>query len=148
MKNKNYQQTITVDTPSNKVNRLINEVAWWKKNFTGSAEKIKDRFTVPFGDLNGEVSFVDFMVSELKPAEKVVWKVVDSNLPWFKDKKEWNGTEVVFDLKTIQNKTEITFTHIGLVPEIECYEACQKGWDGHITKDLFNYIMQSAVPAE
>jgi hypothetical protein len=29
-------------------------------------------------------------------------------------------------------KTEIDFTHIGMVPEIECYEVCEKGWNGHI----------------
>ena len=77
-------------------------------------------------------SFVDFVVSELEPGKKVVWKVTDCYLPWFKDTKEWNNTEVVFQLSEENNKTKIDFTHVGLVPEVECYEACEKGWNGHL----------------
>ncbi len=27
---------------------------WWRKDFSGRAEKLNDTFTVPFGELNGE----------------------------------------------------------------------------------------------
>ena len=101
---------------------------------------MNDKFTVPFGELNGEIAFVDFMISELVPNKKVTWKVLDCNLPWFKDKKEWNNTEVVFILSEENGKTTIDFTHIGLVPEVDCYEACEKGWDGHITRDLVKFM--------
>jgi hypothetical protein len=67
---------------------------WWKKDFSGSAEKLNDKFKVLFG----EPSFVDFVVSEFVPGKKLVWKVIDCYLPWFQDKKEWNTTEVDFQL--------------------------------------------------
>jgi hypothetical protein len=41
---------------------------WWKKDFSGSAEKLNDKFTVPFG----APSFVDFVISEFAPNKKVV----------------------------------------------------------------------------
>ena len=130
MQNKNYHKTIMVNASIEDSMEKISSIdLWWKKDFTGSAEKLNDTFTVPFG----APSFVDFVVSELVPEKKVVWKVTDCYLPWFEDKKEWNNTEVVFQLSEENNQTKIDFTHVGLVPEVECFEVCQKGWDGHLS---------------
>lgn len=127
--NKNYHRTITVNVSAEEAMKKISQVNnWWKKDFSGRAEKLNDTFKVPFGD----PSFVDFIVSEFVPNRKIVWKVTDCYLPWFEDKKEWNNTEVVFELSKADNKTKIEFIHIGLVPEIECYDVCEKGWNGHI----------------
>lgn len=140
MKKQNYHRTITVNASPEETMKKISQVSWWKKDFKGSAKKLNDKFTVPFGELNGESSFVDFIVSELVPSKKVVWKVTDCNLPWFKDKKEWNNTEVVFVLSPENDKTRIDFTHVGLVPEVECYQACESGWDVHVIRDLVKFI--------
>jgi len=141
LENKNYHRTITVNATAEEAMKKISQVNhWWKHDFSGSAEKLNDKFTVPFGELNGEKSFVDFVVSEFVPNKKTVWKVTDCNLPWFKDKKEWNNTEVVFEISSESNKAKIDFTHIGLVPGIECYNACEKGWDGHVTNSLLSFI--------
>jgi hypothetical protein len=129
MENKNYRRTITVNvSPAEAMKKISRIDLWWRKDFSDRAEKLNDKFTVPFG----EPSFVDFVVSELAPDQKVVWKVTDCYLPWFNDKKEWNNTEVVFELSKEADKTKIDFTHIGLVPGIECYGVCEKGWNGHI----------------
>lgn len=126
---KNFHRTITVNASAKEAMKKISQVnCWWKKDFSGSAEKLNDIFTVPFG----EPSFVDFKVSEFVPSKKMVWKVIDCYLPWFQNKKEWNNTEVVFQLSEENNKTKINFTHIGLVPEVECYNVCEKGWNSHI----------------
>jgi len=141
IESKNYHRTIVVNASPEEAMKKISQInLWWRKDFSGSAAKLSDEFTVPFGELNGEISFVDFVISEFVPNKKIVWKVDDCNLPWFKNKKEWNNTEVVFELSEENDKTKIDFTHIGLVPEVECYEACEKGWDGHITKDLVKFI--------
>lgn len=130
MENKNYHNSIIVNASAEESIKKISQVnLWWKNDFTGSAEKLNDKFTVPFG----EPSFVDFIVSDFEAGKKIAWKVTDCFLPWFKDKKEWNNTEVVFELSNEAGKTKIDFTHIGLVPEIECYDACEKGWNGHLT---------------
>jgi hypothetical protein len=108
---------------------------WWAKNFTGSAEKLNDKFTVRFGE-----TFVDFIISEIVLNKKAVWKVTNCNLHWINAKKEWNNTDVVFEISSEKNGSKIDFTHIWLVPGIECYNACEKGWDGHVTKSLVNFI--------
>jgi hypothetical protein len=129
MQKKNFHKTITVNTSAREAMKKISEInLWWRKDFSDIAEKLNDKFTVPFG----EPSFVDFVISEFVLNKKVVWKVTDCYLPWFQDKKEWNNTEVVFELSEEDGKTKIDFTHIGLVPQIECYDVCEKGWNGHI----------------
>jgi hypothetical protein len=126
---KDFHKTITVSASAEEAMKKISQVnAWWKKDFSGSAEKLDNAFTVPFG----APSFVEFVVSEFSPGKKLAWKVTDCYLPWFKDKKEWNNTEVVFQLSQNNGKTKIDFTHMGLTPEVECYDVCEKGWNGHI----------------
>ena len=41
---------------------------------------------------------------------------------------EWIGTELVFRLTPQGKHTRVDFEHIGLVPELECYAACNEGW--------------------
>src|SRR5438309_11261834 len=124
MENKNYHTTIMVNASAEEAMKKISGVnLWWAKNFSGNAEKLNDKFTVRFGE-----TFVDFSISELVLGKKVVWKVTDCNLHWIKTKKEWNDTEVVFEISSEKNKTKIDFTHIGLVPGVECYNNCEAGW--------------------
>ena len=133
---KNFHRTITVNASPEETMKKISEVnGWWAKNFTGKAEKLNDKFSVRFGD-----TFVDFQISELIPNQKVVWTVTDCNLHWIKDKKEWKGTEVVFEISGKKNETQIDFTHIGLVPGVECYDACETGWTGHFQLSLAKFI--------
>ena len=89
---------------------------------------MNDKFHVPMGK-----TFVDFQITELMPNKKVVWKVTDSFINWLKDKKEWNDTEVDFEILEKEDASQIDFTHIGLVPEIECYNVCEEGRNAHIT---------------
>ncbi|MBS1654811.1 MAG: SRPBCC domain-containing protein [Bacteroidetes bacterium] len=136
MENKNFHRTIVVNASSEEVMKKINKVnGWWAKNFTGKAENLNDKFSVHFGK-----TFVDFQISELVPDKRLVWKVTDCNLDWIKTKKEWNDTEVVFEISSKNNSTQIDFTHIGLVPGAECYKDCEVGWNGHVTVSLVNFI--------
>ena len=98
----NYHRKITVNaTPEEAMKKISQVNNWWKTDFYGNTDKVNDKFTVPFGDVDGEKSFVDFVVSEMVPNQKVVWEVIDCNLPWFKNKTEWNNTEVVFEISSI-----------------------------------------------
>jgi len=136
MENKNFHTAITVNSSAAEAMKKISQVnLWWAKNFVGSAEKLNDTFTVRFGD-----TFVDFLISELVPNKKVVWKVTDCNLHWINAKKEWVNTEVVFEISPENNQSKIDFTHIGLVPSVECYEDCEVGWTGHVTTSLVSFI--------
>jgi uncharacterized protein YndB with AHSA1/START domain len=108
---------------------------WWAKNFKGSAHNLNNVFTVTFGK-----TFVTFKISEALPEKKIVWQVTDCYLDWLNDKTEWNGTKVVWEISANNNVTQIDMTHVGLVPGAECYNDCEKGWNGHIKGSLFNLI--------
>jgi hypothetical protein len=40
--------------------------------------------------------------------------------------------------------TELTFTHIGLTPQVECFDQCEKGWDYFIGESLYKLITEGA----
>jgi hypothetical protein len=133
---KSFHTSIKVDASPEDALKNINQVnKWWAKKVKGKSEKLNDQFTVDFG-----TTWVDFQITELVPDKKVVWKVTDCNLEWIKNKKEWNGTEVVFEISEKKNATQIDFTHLGLIPSFECYEDCKVGWTGHITESLVKFI--------
>ena len=133
---KNFRRIITVNASAAEAMEKINQVnGWWAKNFEGKSEKLNDKFSVHFG-----ATFVDFRISQLVPNKKVAWKVTDCNLHWINTKKEWNGTEVIFEISKKGNATKIDFTHIGLVPGVECYKDCEVGWTGHVTNSLVKFI--------
>jgi Activator of Hsp90 ATPase homolog 1-like protein len=133
MKKQDYTATILVKATANKAFRSINHVAaWWIEDLEGSSEKLNDVLTIRFG---GE-SFVTIKIIESVPDKKVVWTVTDCYLHWFSDKKEWKGTQIVFEISAEGDSTKIQFTHIGLEPRVECYEVCVKGWDQYIKGSL------------
>ena len=66
-----------------------------------------------------------------------MWQVTDCNLDRLHDKKEWNGTTVVWDISSDDGgTTRVHMTHVGLVPGVECYDECKRGWDFCVGKSL------------
>jgi hypothetical protein len=80
------------------------------------------------------------MLGSRRPAEYPIWLVEDSYLSFINDKTEWNGTRITFDIAAKDGKTEVKFTHVGLAPNDECFEACSDAWDGYIKESLRNLI--------
>jgi hypothetical protein len=73
---------------------------------------------------------------ELVPEKKVVWHVLDSRIGFVKDKTEWKGTDMVFEIIKKDDQTELRFTHVRLVPAIECYGDCSGAWGSYINGSL------------
>jgi hypothetical protein len=69
-----------------------------------------------------------------------VWLVLDSSLNFVKDKTEWNGTKITFEISKKGKKTEVRFTHLGLAPEIECFDACSNAWGSYVNGSLQSLI--------
>ena len=139
MKKQDYHVSITVNATVKEVFKNINSVTkWWTDDLEGSSQKLNDEFTVQFGDVH--VSRQKLI--EVVPDKKVVWLVTDSKLNFIKDKQEWTNTKISFELSQHDNKTQINFTHTGLVPQIECYNSCVKGWDYYIKGSLFKLLTE------
>ena len=136
MKTEDFNCRITANVRAEQAMQAISHVQlWWAKDFAGSAEKAGDVFKVKFGE-----TFVDFKITEFVRDARIVWTVTDCYLPWQNDKTEWTGTNVIFEIATNGGESTINFTHQGLVPEVECYEMCIKGWTGYVTGSLLNLL--------
>jgi hypothetical protein len=124
-------------SPAEAFNAINNVRGWWKEDLEGGTNHLNDEFTVHFGDVHRSTQkLVEFI-----PNEKIVWLVTDSNLNFIKDKQEWTNTRISFDIAEKNNQTQIKFTHIGLVPDGECYNDCSIAWNGYINGSLRSLIM-------
>jgi hypothetical protein len=138
MKKQDYNASITVNATAQEVFNAINNVrGWWSKSFEGHVEKLNDIFTVRFGDVYITSEIVEFI-----PGKKTVWHVMDCNKPWLKNTKEWNDTKMSWEISEKNKKTEIRFNHLGLVPEIECFDACSNAWSEYIQGSLFKLLTE------
>ena len=138
MKNrKDFTTSIIVDQSSAEVFIAINNVrGWWQGEITGNTEKINDEFAYQMADFH----LTKQKIVELIPSKKVVWRVTESKINFVADKNEWLNTTITFDIASEKDKTKVTFTHKGLVPEIECYGGCSGAWSQLIEQSLFSLI--------
>ena len=139
MNDQNFTTTFTVDQTPEEVFAAINNVrGWWtgEPGIEGSTGKLGDEFTYRY-----EPHHVSKQkITELIPGKKVVWLVLESQINFVEAKQEWKGTKIIFDIARKGNKTEVRFTHEGLVPEIECFNACSNAWGSYIKGSLRNLI--------
>ena len=133
----NYTCSFVVECPPMEAFDAIGRVRdWWTVNTDGSASAVGDEFTVQFGDVHLTTQHVVDAVA----GRRMVWRVTRSHLPWLKDAEEWKDTEVIFDIAEEAAGTRITFTHVGLAPQVECFAQCEKGWDYFIGTSLRDLI--------
>lgn len=142
MAGKNYQyKTTSSKTPSEVYAFLLNPNNWWVglygETIEGRSVAVNDEFVFKAGD---GVHYSKQKLMEAVPNQKIVWQVTDSVLSFIEQKDEWTGTTIVFDISQKGNQTEILFTHKGLVPTVECYEACSGAWDQYLGKISFSSI--------
>jgi len=142
MNDQNYTIAFTVDqTPEEAFAAINNPRAWWTGEFEGSSDKLGDEFSYEYKPHH----FSKQKVVEFIPGKKVVWLVTESKLNFLKDKSEWDGTKITFDIAKKGDKTEVRFTHLGLKPEIECYGACSNAWGSLVGKSLRSLIETGVV---
>src|ERR1700759_4437726 len=126
MKNQSYNTSIEVQFPPKAVfTHITNVPKWWIKEvagasteFEGKSSNLNDEFILRHGDNH----YSKHKLVEVVPGKKIVWLVTDSRLNWIKEnKREWTGTRMIFEIRPVGKKTNLVFTHQGLVPELECY---------------------------
>ena len=138
MKKQDYNTSITVAATTEEAFNTINNVPdWWSADFEGNSENLNDVFTVRFGE-----TFITIKITDFIPYKKIGWRVIDGYKHWLKNKKEWHDTTMSWEIARVNDTTQINFTHIGLVPGIECYEGCEKAWDFYIKESLFKLLTE------
>jgi len=140
-KNKVNDRNLTItflvkQTPKEVFDAINNVRGWWSGEIEGDTDKLGAVFKYHYEDLHRSTQ----KVTEFVPGKKVVWHVLDSRINFVKDKTEWKGTDIVFEITKKSDRTELRFTHVGLVPAFECYGACSDAWGFYIKDSLRRLI--------
>ncbi len=133
-----FSTTISVDqTPAEVFNAVNNVRAWWSEEIEGGTKNLNDEFLYHYKD----VHICKMKLVEVIPNKKVVWLVMDNHFSFTSDKSEWVNTKIIFEISEKDGKTQLRFTHEGLVPEYECYQVCFDAWTSYIQGSLKNLIV-------
>jgi len=133
-----FSTTFLVDqTPKEVFNAVTNPRGWWSEEIEGNTAKLNEEFLYHFKD----VHVTKLKLIEVVPDKKVVWLVLDNYFDFTEDKTEWKDTKIIFEITEKEGKTQLQFTHLGLVPDYECYKICFDAWSNYINNSLRNLIV-------
>ena len=134
MSDQNYTTAFLVDQTPEEAFAAINNVrGWWFAEIEGRTDELGE-----FKHYDQGILRCAMKITELVPGEKVVWHVEDFS--YVNDPSEWKDTDIVFEIARKGDKTEVRFTHVGLVPAFECYSGCSHDWGIFINSSLRNLI--------
>lgn len=137
MKSKSFSAVIEVSKrPEEVSNSIIDLKGWWSESIKGQTDLLNEVFLYNYKDIH----ICKLQLTEYIVGKKIVYKVLENHFNFTKDKSEWKGTFLCFNITTKNKKTNITFTHEGLTPAYECYLICEDAWTNYITESLFNFI--------
>ncbi|NUP68076.1 MAG: SRPBCC domain-containing protein [Nonomuraea sp.] len=132
-----YTTTFVVDKSPQDAFAAVTDVrGWWSEDVKG----VTDQAGAVFYHHYKDVHRCTVQITELVPDQRVVWRVLDNHFNFTADQSEWQGTDVVFEITGKDGGSEVRFTHVGLVPQYECYDVCTNAWAGYIDGSLRNLI--------
>lgn len=132
-----FTTTLTVDqSPKEAFNAINNVRGWWSEEIEGDTDKLDAVFDYHFEEVHrSKMKIIEFI-----PDKKVVWLVTENYFQFTKDKHEWTGNKISFEIDEKDGKTQIRFTQQGLTPEYECFEICQNAWTQYVQHSLADLI--------
>jgi len=134
---KSFTTTLLVTQSPEEVFDAINNVrGWWSESIEG----ITDRLNATFLQYYRDIHIAKMKIVEFTPDKKVTWHVLDSQFSFTKTTTEWKDTKICFEISGKGNKTQLLFTHLGLVPAYECYDVCNGAWN-----DLINISLRGLI---
>jgi hypothetical protein len=134
MNNQNFTYSFQSSRSADAIFDLLLHIdQWWSgfygETIEGKSQQVDDEFTFTAG---GGMHYTRQKLTELVPNKHIAWEVTDAKLTFASDPAEWKGTTFSFDLAPAGDKTNVTFTHYGLVPVLDCYEQCSGGWTTYL----------------
>lgn len=135
-----------LDQPPAAVFNAVQDVKkWWsgfyQEQIEGNTTKLDEEFTFLAA---GGAHYSKQKLVEIVPNKRLVWLVTDSELTFLEDKHEWIGTKFGFEISQQGVRTKLSFTHVGLIPEVECYEDCTMGWTQYLKALVRNLETKAA----
>jgi Activator of Hsp90 ATPase homolog 1-like protein len=131
--NASFTAAFSVDqTPEEAFRAISNVRGWWSEDIEGGTDKEGSEFTYRYKDAHR----CRIRVTGLVTGERVDWRVLDNYFDFTRDKSELNDTEIHFEITARDGQTEVRFTHVGLVPEYECFDVCSSSWDFYLSTSL------------
>ena len=137
MTSQDFTTTISLDQSPEEVFKAVNNVrGWWSEEIEGRTDKLGAEFTYRYQDAHR----CKMKITEFVPGQRVVGLVLDNYFNFTRDKTEWKGTKVIFEISKKNGKTHLRFTHEGLVPEYECFNICSNAWGSYVNGSLRSLI--------
>lgn len=132
-----FSTAFLVDRSPEEAFAAINDVrGWWSGQIEGATDELGAEFTYRYRD----VHYSKQRITEFIPNKKVVWRVFDAYLSFTEDPGEWTGTEVSFEVGAEGGQTQVSFSHVGLVPAFECFDKCSNAWSFYVNDSLRRLI--------
>ncbi|RKP51453.1 SRPBCC domain-containing protein [Cohnella endophytica] len=136
--NHNYSTSFMVEQSPEEIFAAINNVrGWWSEEIEGRTDELGE-FKYHYQNIHR----CTIEITELVPGNKVAWHIIDNYFNFVMDKSEWKNTDIVFEITKKGDKSEVRFTHVGLVPSYECYSVCSDAWNTYINGSLRNLIAE------
>jgi hypothetical protein len=137
MQEDSFTATFTVgQSPAEAFAAITDVRGWWSGEIDGRTDELGAQFTYRYQDVHRSTQ----EITELIPGRRVAWHVLDAYLSFTADKTAWTGTDITFDITAKETGTEVRFTHMGLVPQDECFDSCSSAWSFYISTSLQNLI--------
>ena len=135
-----YNKKVLISSDSKEIFTAINQnVQQWWGNTDTPVSKVGHEFTTCF-----DKTYWKFRIIDLTPYRKIVWKCFEARHVHngYNDiEKEWVGTFVHWTIESISSKeSELSFSHDGLTPDLNCYEICTPAWDRFVTQSLKSFV--------
>ena len=84
----------------------------------------------------------DMRIERLEPGREVRWRCTRAHIAvsGLARRDEWVGTTLTFHIAPEDDgRTRLDFVHAGLVPALECYDLCSRGWR-HFLASFERYV--------
>lgn len=133
MSNSDFTTSFKVNRSPSEVFEVLSNVRdWWTGIIDGSSDHLGAEFTYRSEPHHRS----SHKVTEYVPDKRIVWHTTDSSINFVKNRSEWTGTDVILEIEPDGEGSEVRFTHVGLNPSVECFEACSQGWEAYVLKGL------------
>jgi hypothetical protein len=137
MPDHDFTISMSVDeTPGEVYSAILNVNGWWTGSNEGKCDEVGDEFI----HRDGEAHYCKLRVTELIAGRRVTWFVLDNHFNFVEDQDEWKNAQIAFDIVAAEGQTQVHFAHLGLAPELECFDVCSNAWGSLINGNLRTLI--------